>query len=285
MAKPMTHTQFTDLLKKWNIATVDNSHGDVKWYNHNRNHKGPWGPSVNGVGNHHTGAKDNSAGRSVLWYGYASLPGPLCHGGITADGKVLLNGWGRVNHFGLGDSDVLNKVIAEEYDPSKLKPKKADVDGNSRFYGFEWMYDGKSNPETHYPKLYQCAVRVNAAILTWHGWSPESAIGHGNWQPGKWDPGVASGKFFDLARFQNHVEQAMKEGPNPKKPDLPTRPTNPPKGTTGTTNIVRVKKDDTLMGIAEKHLGDPKRYLDLIPANPSLLRPLKVGEIIKLPKK
>lgn len=282
MAKPMTAGTFLALLDEWHIPHVDNSRGGVKWSEHNRNHMGPWGPSVNGVGNHHTGAKDNSAGRSVLWNGTGSLPGPLCHGGITVAGQVLLNGWGRANHFGLGDSDVLDRVISENYDPSKLKPRKADIDGNARFYGFEWMYDGKSNPETKYPKLYQCAVRLNAAILTWHKWKPESAIGHGNWQPGKWDPGVANGKFFDLARFQNHIEQAMKEGPNQKKPDLPTRPTNPPKSA---TNFIRVVKGDTLMSIAEKHLGDPKRYLDLISANPSLLRALKIGETIHLPKK
>jgi LysM repeat protein len=260
----MTSTEFTDLLEKWYIPTEDNSRGGVKWYNHNRNSMGKWGP-VYGIGNHHTGADDNKAGRDVLWNGYAGLPGPLCHAGITQDGKVLLNGWGRVNHFGLGDDDVLNMVISEDYTGSP-RPNEANTDGNRHFYGFEWMYDGLSNPETHYPKLYQTAVRLNAAILTEHKWTKKSSIGHGNWQPGKWDPGVAKGKFFDLVRFQGHIEQAIKEGP--KKPSAPSRPT-----------AIIVTKGMTLSGTAAKYGVTLEK---LINANPQLLQP---GDKLNIPKK
>jgi hypothetical protein len=275
MATPMTHKQFTDLLTKWGIPFRSNERGDVKWYEHNRNHKGKWGP-VNGIGNHHTGAADNKAGRDVLWNGYAALPGPLCHAGIQTDGYVLLNGWGRANHFGLGDSDVLQHVTNEDYGKKTLVPRKADVDGNSHFYGFEWMYDGLSEPSEHYPKLYRTAVRLNAAICTWHEWTELSSIAHGEWQPGKWDPGHAKGKLFDCVKFRNHVDQAIKEGPKPK---LPPRPNPAPK------TSITIKTGDTLMGLAEKYLDDPKRWVDFVRANPSLLKPLVPGQKLILPGK
>jgi LysM repeat protein len=264
MANPMTATQFVALLDKWGIPHRENR---ANWQNHNRNSKGEWGP-VNGIGNHHTGGNDDKSGRDVLWNGYGDLPGPLCHAGIQQDGFVLLNGWGRVNHFGLGDSDILNHVITEDY-TGRLVPHKANVDGNSRFYGFEWMYNGLSDPSTHYPKLYETAVRLNAAINTYHNWGFRSSIAHGEWQPGKWDPGYKKGLLFDVVDFRSHVSQAMKEGP--KKP-LPTRPTTKPK-----TKQITVVKGDTFVGLAKKYYPTAKTpgdaVIDLIASNPQLLQP------------
>lgn len=239
----MTAKQFTDLLKKWGIQTEDNSRNGVKWYDHNRNHKGNWGP-VNGIGNHHTGASDNRTGADVLWNGVSNLPGPLCHAGIRQNGKVLLNGWGRTNHFGLGDPTVFRHVLNEDY-TGVLRPRIAEVDGNSHFYGFEWMYNGKENPETAYPKLWHTAVRLNAAINTWHGWTFKSSIGHGEWQPGKWDPGFSSGRMLNMAHFRDCVNQAMHEGPNPQGV------------------IYTVEKGDTLSSIAEVYHTTVSKLVEL----------------------
>lgn len=267
MSKPMTHTQFVALLDKWSIPHEDNSRGGVKWYNHNRNSKGEWS-DLNGIGNHHTGAADNTAGAGVLWNGYAALPGPLCHGGIRQNGAVLLNGWGRANHFGLGDSDVLKHVKNEDY-TGTLKPRKANVDGNSHFYGFEWMYDGLHEPSEKYPKLYSTAVLLNAAICTFHGWTERSSIGHGEWQPGKWDPGHSKGKLFDCAKFRNHIQQAIHEGPPKKLPETYT-----------------VIKNDTLYKIATKKLGKGSRYKEIADLNHIDVNAiLNVGQKLKLPKK
>lgn len=266
MAKPMTHTEFVDLLNDWHIPMESNSRNGIAWYNHNRNSKGAWGP-VNGIGNHHTGGKDDKAGADVLWNGYGALPGPLCHAGLRTNGTVLLNGWGRVNHFGLGDDDVLDHVIEEDY-TGVLKPNEANTDGNARFYGFEWMYDGKSDPMTTYPKMYKTAVRLNAAICKHHNWGPLSAIGHGEWQPGKWDPGYRSGVMMPMERFRDHVEQAMEEGPNPPAP----------------VRKYTIKSGDTLGKIALAQLGNPTRWSEIIVKNPSLVH-LTVGLEITLPPK
>jgi hypothetical protein len=276
MAKPMTHMQFVDLLKKWNIPYESNARGGKAWYNHNRNHVGNWGPHVYGIGNHHTGAKDNQAGADVLWNGVTNLPGPLCHGGIRTNGYVLLNGWGRTNHFGYGDDDVLDAVIEEKYSGT-LKPNEGNTDGNRYFYGFEWMYDGLADPMTKYPKLYRTAVRVNAAICTFHNWKPESCIGHGEWQRGKWDPGHKRGYMMPMDRFRNHVEQAMQEGPNPPKP--PTKPNPKP-----ATKEIIIESGDTFYSLARKYypgwdIGDA--VYDIVQDNPQLLKPGTKLKIVK----
>lgn len=284
MSNPMSAAEFVALLDKWGIKHEENR---PNWQNHNRNSKGPWGP-VNGIGNHHTGGNDDKGGADVLWNGYGDLPGPLCHAGIRQNGTVLLNGWGRVNHFGLGDANVYNHVVMEDYGNATLHPRVADMDGNPHFYGFEWMYDGTVEPETHFPKLYQTAVRVNAAICTHHGWTELSSIAHGEWQPGKWDPGHAKGKLFDCSHFRSHVHQAMKEGPKPptktpppSKPPVtkpPVPPVKPPVPKP-TTQVITVVKGDTLLAIAKKYGVTLEK---LITDNPSIVQ---VGDKLTVPKK
>lgn len=66
------------------------------WHTHNRNHKGPWGP-VHGVMLHHTAG---TASLRICRTGLPGLPGPLCIGLITKDGRVHLVGYGRTNHAG-----------------------------------------------------------------------------------------------------------------------------------------------------------------------------------------
>lgn len=53
-----------------------------------------------------------------------------------------LVGYGRANHSGLGDPDVLAAVVAERPAPGD---NEATVDGNRAFYGFECenLRDGK----------------------------------------------------------------------------------------------------------------------------------------------
>jgi hypothetical protein len=153
------------------------------WRTHNRNHKGQWGP-VHGVMIHHTVTKGTAATVKLCRDGYAGLPGPLCHGVIAKDGTVHLVGYGRANHAGLGDDDVLRAVIAERALPAD---NEANTDGNARFYGFECenLGDGKDP----WPEAQLDAIeKVSAAICRHHGWGAGSVIGHLEWQPGKVDP-------------------------------------------------------------------------------------------------
>ncbi len=195
MANPMTASSFLKALKAEGLTVVEV--GD--WRSHNRNHKGPWGP-VNGVMIHHTVTRGSAATVEICRKGYASLPGPLCHGVITKDGRVHLVGYGRANHAGLGDDDVLRAVVAEKPLP---RDNEANTDGNRHFYGFECenLGDGKDP----WPAAQLDAIeRAAAAVCRHHGWNERSVIGHLEWQPGKIDP-----RGFTMASMRARVEERL----------------------------------------------------------------------------
>ncbi|MCZ4605001.1 N-acetylmuramoyl-L-alanine amidase [Streptomyces sp. Lzd4kr] len=179
MATPPSAVKLLQLLRDEGARVVEV--GD--WAHHNRNHKGPWGP-VHGVMIHHTVTKGSDRTVELCRTGYRALPGPLCHGVITKDGRVHLVGYGRANHAGLGDDDVLRAVIAERALPAD---DEANTDGNRHFYGFEC--ENLGDDEDPWPPEQLLAIeQVAAAICRHHGWGAESALRHMDWQPGKIDP-------------------------------------------------------------------------------------------------
>lgn len=228
MAKPMSAAQIVAQLKKWGIKYKEYK----SWETHNRNHKGAWGP-VNGFMVHHTGS-DNADQRELLYAGISGLPGPLCHFGLAQDGTVHLVGWGRANHAGNGDPDVLNAVINESYGDNPPKDNESKVDGNSRFYGVEIWYSG-SHAMTD--KQYATLRKLAAAICDFHGWSEKSVIGHGEWgSPGKWDPGIKSGVMMNMAQVRKDIKETLKgsaskpaDKPSNEKPKPTPKPTPKPK--------------------------------------------------------
>ena len=231
MSTPMSAATFLAKLKDEGARVVEV--GD--WEHHNRNGKGPWGP-VHGVMIHHTVTKGSASTVELCRKGHSNLPGPLCHGVITKDGKVHLVGYGRANHAGLGDDDVLRAVINEMSLPAD---NEANTDGNRHFYGFECenLGDGKDPwPEAQ----LEAIERVSAAICRAHGWDEGSVIGHLEWQPGKVDP-----RGFTMASMRNRIRARLAD-------DTPSKPTTPTVPTDGSTYTV--KSGDTLTGIA-KSLG------------------------------
>lgn len=228
MSTPMSAARFLAALRAEGVEVVEVGN----WETHNRNHRGPWGP-VNGVMIHHTVTEGTQSTTRIVRDGYSGLPGPLCHGMIAKDGKVYLVGYGRANHAGLGDDDVLRDVIAER---ELSADNEATVDGNRHFYGFEC--ENLGNGKDPWPAAQLEAIeRVAAAICRVHGWNHRSVIGHLEWQPGKVDP---RGFTMDSMRARVNARLAVD----------PSKPTPPP----STGNTYTVKPGDTLSGIA-KALG------------------------------
>lgn len=185
------------------------------WRTHNRNHMGEWGP-INGAMMHHTVTGPKSDVVALCYRGHANLPGPLCHGVITKDGRVHLVSSGRSNHAGLGDSDVLASVYSERYGERPPKPDEADTDGNKHFYGFEAenLGDGKDPwPVGQYVAM----VRAAAAVLRYYGWTSKSVIAHREWQPGKVDPAG-----IDMVVFRKDVAACLAK-PAGKWGGVPTK--------------------------------------------------------------
>lgn len=215
MAPPLSADQFLEALRAEGLRVVEV--GD--WRNHNRNHKGPWGP-VHGVMIHHTVTKGTDRTVEICRAGHSSLPGPLCQGVIAKDGTVYLVGYGRANHAGLGDPDVLRAVIAEKAVPAD---NEASTDGNRHFYGFEC--ENLGDGEDPWPEVQLLAIeKVSAAVARAHSWSERSVIGHLEWQPGKVDP---RGFTMDSMRVRIRARLAGdKPVPTPPKP-TPPKPSAP----------------------------------------------------------
>ncbi|GHH54355.1 N-acetylmuramoyl-L-alanine amidase [Streptomyces candidus] len=196
MANPLSADTFLRALRNEGVSVVEVGN----WRTHNRHGHGPWGP-VHGVMIHHTVTRGTSSTVRICRDGYSTLPGPLCHGVVAKDGKVHLVGYGRANHAGRGDDDVLRAVIAEK----RLPPdNEANTDGNRYFYGFECenLGDGRDP----WPHVQLAAIeRVSAALCRAHSWTERSVIGHLEWQPGKVDP-----RGFTMDWMRGRVRDRLK---------------------------------------------------------------------------
>ncbi|WP_411118979.1 N-acetylmuramoyl-L-alanine amidase [Streptomyces sp. 058-1L] len=241
MAAPLSAAAFLAALRAEGVKVMEVG----TWRTHNRNSKGAWGP-VHGVMIHHTVTKGTASTVALCRTGHSTLPGPLCLGVIAKDGTVHLVGYGRTNHAGLGDDDVLKAVIAERALPAD---NEANTDGNARFYGFECenLGDGKDP----WPAAQREAiVRASAAVLRAHGWGKAgttSVIGHAEWQPGKVDPRGISGGMDGIRK---DVAERLKH-PSSWSPSAPKPPTTPkppaPKPPTTDERITALEKRVTAL--------------------------------------
>ena len=233
MATPPTAAAFIAALREEGLTVVEVG----RWWEHNRNHKGPWGP-VNGVMIHHTVTKGTDNTVRICRDGYTALPGPLCHGVIAKDGTVYVVGYGRTNHAGGGDPDTLAAVIGESYDVRPPKPNvgNADgVDGNAHFYGFECENLGDGNDP--WPAVQLEAIeKAAAALCRLHGWGPKSVIGHLEWSDDKSDP-----RGFTMPSMRDRIADRLAV----EEPKPPTKPTpTPTKPTVDLSKLVTAAKSD-----------------------------------------
>lgn len=218
MATPMTAAEFKAALLAEGCRIRERS----GWQTHNRNHKGPWGP-LNGVMIHHT-ASGSSGIENYVSTGSSELPGPLCQALIEKDGTVVLVGWGRANHAGGGDPDVLAAVVDERYPlpaTGEHDGSPGAVDGNARFVGYECVNEGDGSDPWPGVQL-DAMVRATAAVLRFYGWSVNSAVRHADWSDWKNDP-----RGVDWSWFRAQVADRLgRDAPGDGGTD-PGEPTDP----------------------------------------------------------
>lgn len=253
MSKPGTAAAFVAALKRFGVDVVETT----GWRTNNRDDETgkPFGP-VFGVMVHHTAGAEKGA-VSFCKNGTAALPGPLSHGVITKDGRVHLIGWGRTNHAGGGDPDVLAAVKDERTPP---KPNVHDgspgaVDGNDVFIGYECV--NKGDGKDPWPAAQLDGMRRAVAATCWlYGWSAKSALRHMDWSDWKSDPrGVDWTAFLKGVQALLDAENGDSGAPAPPKPaELPTvslkhvieaarkDPSRPQGGTTHKAEVLLVEK-------------------------------------------
>lgn len=234
MATPMTAAKFVAALKAEGLKVRERKGART----HNRNHKGKWGP-VYGVMLHHT-ASGSSGIEEYVSTGTSSLPGPLCQGLIEKSGTVVLVGWGRANHAGGGDPDVLDAVIRETFPLPKTHEHDGSsgaVDGNRHFIGYECVNRGDG--EDPWPAVQlEAMARACAAVARYHGWSVDSILRHLDWSDWKSDPrgvdwtkmrariaAILSGK--PNATPMSDWTDGEAEQPQPEQPEQPSQPSDP----------------------------------------------------------
>ncbi len=208
MAAPMTAAEFLACLRAEGL-TVRETKG---WRTHNRNHRGAWGP-LHGVMMHHTAGHEEGALR-IVSDGYDGLPGPLCHGLIHKDGSIDAVGWGRANHAGAGDPDVLAAVTAQRYPLPKTDKHEGEagaVDGNPHFIGYEAVNLGDGKDPWPYIQL-EAMARAVAGPCRVYGWSVDSVIRHLDWSDWKSDP-----RGVDWGAFRTRVADILAGKPNATK--------------------------------------------------------------------
>lgn len=222
MAKPGTAAAFIAALKRFGVDVVE----VAGWRTHNRDDETgkPFGP-VYGVMMHHTAGVAKGA-VDFCRRGTASLPGPLCHGVIDKDGKVHLVGWGRANHAGGGDPDVLAAVKAERRPlpkPNVHEGSPGAVDGNDAFIGFECVNKGDGK-DSWPPAQLDAMKRTAAAVCSLYGWSATSVVRHMDWSDWKSDPkGVNWDGFLgDVQRLLDAAEAPKPQPVDPKPKPVPT---------------------------------------------------------------
>jgi hypothetical protein len=205
MSVPMLADQFLAALRAEGCVVREHS----GWKTHNRNHAGPWGP-LYGVLVHHTAGHEVGSS-DILYNGISGLPGPLCHAGIHKDGVVECIGWGRANHAGGGDPQVLNAVIAEQHPlpaTNEHQGSPGAVDGNPHFVGYECVNLGDGSDP--WPSIQLEAIaRACAAVCRVYGWSVNSVIRHMDWSDWKSDP-----RGFSWDRMRTRIATILAGEPN-----------------------------------------------------------------------
>lgn len=265
---PGTAAAFLAALKRFGVDVVETS----GWRTHNRDDETgkTFGP-VAGVLFHHTAGVDKGA-VSFCKNGTDALPGPLSHGVITKDGRCHLIGWGRANHAGGGDPDVLAAVKAERYPlpkPDKHEGEDGAVDGNDAFVGFECV--NKGDGKDPWPAVQLDGMRRVAAAVCWlYGWSARSAFRHLDWSDWKSDPrGVDWDAFLkgvqQLLDAENDGDQPEQPKPSPGLPTVSLKhvvaaakrdPGLPQGGTTYKAEVLLVEKALVQLGYLRKEWAD-----------------------------
>lgn len=212
MSQALTPDRLLTLLDHWRVPVVQVD----GWRSRNRNGHGAWG-NMHGVANHDTvtppTAKDAAVLR-LITVGRTTgdpLPGPLYNLAVDRAGLAHLVGWGRANHAGSVRPEVRAALLADRVPSRPATTAGETEDGNAFLYGVAALNDGRSEP--HPPNQVETLVRLNAALLSGHGWTAASCVQHSEITRRKIDmspiAGLPAGSYL-----RHQVSEALSLGPD-----------------------------------------------------------------------
>jgi hypothetical protein len=163
-----------------------------------------------GLSWHHTATGFGKAPR-VLVNGRSDLPGPLCNSSGDSDGGITIIAANPANHAGASGG-------------KNMGPLPVTKSFNKVMWGHEIVYPG-TKPMTD--AQYRSAVILGAVIskilrrpnADWCRGHRETSI------TGKWDPGYADGKTYDLNKMRREATALMSIGslkPSPAPAPVPS---------------------------------------------------------------
>jgi hypothetical protein len=150
-----------------------------------------------GVSVHHTATASSTKSPGVLTAGRPDLSAPLCNSSGPSDGRFHIVAVNPANHAGASGG----------WDTAPL-PKTGLF--NKLMWGHETVYEG-TKPMND--AQYRTATILGAGVcrLLGHDYDPRWVKFHqGTSVTGKWDPGYASGKTYDINEFRSKVLIVMK---------------------------------------------------------------------------
>lgn len=146
------------------------------------------GDRAEGHVNHHTAGGNNIYLDANLTNGVPGLSGPLSNYAILYDGDLAVVSLHPANHAGAsGGWDTAPLPVTRDF--------------NRRVLGTEIQYRGT---EPMSPAQYKTMCILNEEIRKYHGWPDFSRCKthNGTSVEGKWDPGYAPGKTYDIAALR-----------------------------------------------------------------------------------
>jgi hypothetical protein len=147
-----------------------------------------WAPLIEGHINHHTGGGNNIYYDKNLVSGVPGLSGPLCNWAILYDGDLAIIAAFPANHAGASGG----------WDTAPLTRTN---DFNRRVLGTEIQYRGV---EPMSAAQWRTMCVLNYEIARYFKWPDFSRCKthNGTSVQGKWDPGYAPGKTYDIAKMR-----------------------------------------------------------------------------------
>lgn len=172
-----------------------------------------WARWPEGIVDHHTGGGNNIYVDRILIDGRRDLSGPLCNFATLYDGDLALVAEYPANHAGAsGGWDTWPLPVTRVFNRQTVG-NEIQYRGTEPMSPAQWATILVLNRVT-----MQVLAEIGAGVLSRNGDPIRIKFHQGTSRTGKWDPGYAPGKTYDIGHFRRTV------GRQPQEDDMASVP-------------------------------------------------------------